>query len=128
MPAATWSARRFICKDVIYKDHMLHAELRKGSAEILILGVLQERERHGYDIARVIEQRSQGAIRFHSATLYPTLYKLEKRRLIAGRWIEKSGERRRRSYRITAAGRAALGEQQNAWSAFFDAMRQVIAR
>ena len=105
---------------------MLKSELRKGSAEVLILGVLQERERHGYDIARAIEERSGGEIVFHSATLYPTLYRLEKRKLITGRWIEKPGERRRRTYRITAAGRAVLGEQETAWNSFFDALRRVI--
>jgi transcriptional regulator len=106
---------------------MLQSELRKGSAEMLVLGVLQDRERHGYEIARVIEERSGGEISFHSATLYPTLYRLEKRKLIAGRWIERAGERRRRCYRITPAGRAVLGEQENAWQTFFEAMRRVIA-
>jgi PadR family transcriptional regulator, regulatory protein PadR len=106
---------------------MLKSELRKGSAEMLVLGVLQERERHGYDIARVIEERSGGQITFHSATLYPTLYRLERRKLITGRWVEKAGERRRRRYRITAAGRTVLGEQETAWHDFFDAIRRVIA-
>ena len=72
---------------------MLESELRKGSAEILVLGVLQAGTRHGYDVARVIEERSGGAITFHSATLYPTLYRLERKGLIKGRWVEKAGER-----------------------------------
>jgi transcriptional regulator len=105
---------------------MLESELRKGSAEILVLGVLQERRRHGYEIARLIEQRSEGAIIFHSATLYPTLYRLERKRLITGRWVEKAGQRRRRFYRITARGRAVLGEQRTAWSRFFDALHRVV--
>ena len=105
---------------------MLASELRKGSAEILVLGVLQERTRHGYDIARLIEERSDGEITFHSATLYPTLYRLERRKLIKGQWVEKAGQRRRRYYRITPAGRAVLGEQRTAWNRFFNALHRVV--
>ena len=106
---------------------MLASELRKGSAELLVLGVLRERSRHGYQIARLIEERSNGEIAFHSATLYPTLYRLERKKLITGRWIERAGQRRRRFYRITAAGKAMLGEQQTAWARFFEALHRVIA-
>ena len=105
---------------------MLASELRKGSAEILVLGVLQERSRHGYEIARLIEARSDGEITFHSATLYPTLYRLERRKLIKGRWVERAGQRRRRYYRITAAGLAVLGEQKTAWTRFFNALHRVV--
>ena len=104
---------------------MLASEVKKGSAEVLILGVLEQRQRHGYDIARQIETLSDGAITFNSATLYPTLYRLEQRRLITGRWVEKPGQRRRRFYRITAAGRAALGEQRNSWQRFVQALTRV---
>jgi transcriptional regulator len=104
---------------------MLASEVRKGSAEVLILGVLERRQRHGYDIARQIEALSDGAIIFNSATLYPTLYRLEQRRLIKGRWVEKPGQRRRRFYRITAAGRAALGEQRSSWQRFVEALTRV---
>jgi transcriptional regulator len=105
---------------------MIESELRKGSAELLLLGVLRDGPRHGYDIARVIEERSGGAIMFHSATLYPTLHRLERKRLITGRWVERVGQRRRRFYRITAAGRAVLGLQRSAWSRFFDALDRVV--
>jgi transcriptional regulator len=104
---------------------MLAAEVKKGSAELLILGVLEERTRHGYEIARLIEARSQGAIVFHSATLYPTLYRLEKRGLIAGRWVEKAGQRRRRFYRITREGRTVLREQRTSWHRFVEALTRV---
>jgi len=104
---------------------MLASELRKGSAELLVLGVLEERSRHGYEIARLIELRSDGEITFHSATLYPTLYRLEKRGLISGKWVEKAGQRRRRYYRITAAGRAVLRDQRTAWHRFVAALNRV---
>ena len=103
---------------------MLESELRKGSAEILVLGVLQERTRHGYEIARVIEDRSGGAITFHSATLYPTLYRLERKGLITGRWVEKAGQRRRRFYKLTPAGRRQLRQQRDAWSTFMLAVQR----
>jgi transcriptional regulator len=104
---------------------MLGSEVRKGSAEVLILGTIEERARHGYEIARLIETRSDGAITFNSATLYPTLRRLEQRKLIVGRWVEKPGQRRRRYYRITPAGRVVLREQRSSWHRFVDALTRV---
>jgi transcriptional regulator len=104
---------------------MLESEVRKGSAEVLILGALEGRARHGYEIARFIESRSGGAITVHSATLYPTLRRLEQRGLVRGRWVENAGERRRRYYRITAAGRDVLREQRSSWREFVQALTRV---
>jgi len=104
---------------------MLDSEVRKGSAEVLILGTLEDGPRHGYDIARLIETRSNGAIVFHTATLYPTLRKLERAGHIAGRWVEAAGQRRRRFYRLTPAGRRVLGEQRASWRRFFAALTHV---
>lgn len=100
-------------------------ELRKGSAETLILALLEERDRHGYEIAKLIDRRSDGALKFHVASLYPTLYRLERRGLIQGRWIEKAGQRRKRFYRLTAEGRKMLAAQRRRWSAFFAALSHV---
>ncbi|MGH9139944.1 MAG: PadR family transcriptional regulator [Vicinamibacterales bacterium] len=100
-------------------------ELRKGSAETLILALLEERDRHGYEIAKLIGERSDGAITFHVASLYPTLYRLERRGLILGRWVEQPGMRRRRFYRVTAAGRKVLEAQRRSWSTFFAALNRV---
>ena len=104
---------------------MLASEVRKGSAEVLILGTIEERARHGYEIAKLIETRSEGEIVFNSATLYPTLARLEERGLVRGRWVEKAGQRRRRYYRITAAGRAVLREQRTSWLRFVAALTRV---
>ena len=76
--------------------NVLERELKRGSSELLILGLLEERDRHGYDLARLIDERSRGAINFHVASLYPTLYRMEDKGLIGGRWVEKAGQRRRR--------------------------------
>src|ERR671935_581102 len=96
----------------------LDREWKKGSAELLLLSLLDARPRHGYEIGKLIEQRSQGALSFHAASLYPLLYRLEKRGWIQGRWIEKAGQRRRRYYRLTPAGANVLASQRDTWREF----------
>lgn len=92
--------------------------LKKGTAELLVLAQLEQRPRHGYEIAQRIEARSKGAVSFNVASLYPILYRLEKRGIISGRWVEKAGQRRRRYYELTAAGRKALAAHRTNWGAF----------
>lgn len=101
-------------------------ELKKGSAELLILSLVESRARHGYDIARLIDQRTKGAITFHAASLYPLLYRLEKRGWIDGRWTERPGERRRRLYRATRLGKTMLAARRGGWEAFVRAINQVV--
>lgn len=103
----------------------LARELKRGSTELLILALLEERDRHGYDLARLIDERSRGEISFYVASLYPTLYRLEDKGLIDGRWVEKAGQRRRRYYRLTTAGRRTLASQRSVWETFFDALNRV---
>jgi PadR family transcriptional regulator, regulatory protein PadR len=103
----------------------LARELKRGSTEVLILALLEERDRHGYDLARLIDERSRGEISFHVASLYPTLYRMEEKDLIEGRWVEKAGQRRRRYYRLTAAGRKVLAEQRTGWRAFVAAINRI---
>ena len=100
-------------------------ELKKGSAELLILSLVEARQRHGYEIGKLIELRSDGALRFSAAALYPLLYRLEKRGWLEGRWIEKTGQRRRRYYRLTPGGRRVLAEQRTTWRAFVAAINRV---
>jgi transcriptional regulator len=106
-------------------EKVLDRELKKGSAEMLMLGLVEHRSRHGYEISQLIESRSGGAVRFRVASLYPLLYRLEKRGWIHGRWVEKAGQRRRRYYRITAAGRKVLAEQRTGWERFVMAIRRI---
>ena len=103
----------------------LERELKRGSTEVLILALLDERQRHGYEISQLIETRSNGAITFHTASLYPTLYRLEEKGLIEGRWVERAGQRRRRYYRLTQAGRRALAKQRSTWDTFFVALDRI---
>jgi transcriptional regulator len=100
-------------------------EMKKGSAELLVLAVLEEAPRHGYEIARQIEMRSRGAIAFHAASLYPMLYRFEKRGLIEGRWVEKAGQRRRRYYRLTREGARFLAAQRSLWQEFIQGINRV---
>jgi len=100
-------------------------ELKKGSAELLILSLIETRPRHGYEISKLIEQRSQGTLRFQVASLYPLLYRLESRGWIQGRWVEKAGQRRRRFYRLTAEGRKVLALQRRGWQQFAEAVRRI---
>ena len=100
-------------------------ELKKGSAELLILSLVEARARHGYEIGKLIEQKSAGTIRFSAAALYPLLYRLETRGWIKGTWIEQPGQRRRRYYKLTPDGRRILGEQRSAWRLFAAAINRI---
>lgn len=100
-------------------------ELKKGSAELLILSLVESQERHGYDIARLIEQQSGGLVTFYAASLYPLLYRLEKRQWIRGRWVAAPGTRRRRVYRITPEGQKVLKAQRSRWRAFARAVNRI---
>lgn len=103
----------------------LDRELKRGSAELLILSLLDARPRHGYDLGKLIETRSGGQLKFHIDSLYPLLYRLEERGWIKGAWVEKPDERRRRFYTITAEGRRVLAQQRKTWEAFVQAVRRV---
>jgi PadR family transcriptional regulator, regulatory protein PadR len=100
-------------------------EAKKGAAELVVLSLLEDEPRHGYELAKLIEDRSSGALTFNFASLYATLYKLEERKWIHGRWVEKPGQRRRRYYRITAQGREVLAAQRREWRQFFELIRDV---
>jgi len=103
----------------------LDRELKKGSAELLILSLLEARPRHGYELSKLIEARSGGVVSFRVASLYPLLYRLEKRGWIRGRWLEEAGRRRRRYYRLTAAGTSVLKAQRGTWREFVAAINRI---
>jgi transcriptional regulator len=107
------------------KSRMLDRELKKGSAELLILSLVEDQPRHGYDLSKLIELRSGGVLKFRVASLYPLLYRLEKRGWIQGRWVEKAGQRRRRYYRLTPAGGAVLESQRSTWREFVAAINRI---
>src|SRR4029079_2224008 len=99
-----------------YTSGPMDRELKKGSAELLVLSLVEGRARHGYEIGKLIEARSRGALRYNIASLYPLLYRLEKRAWIKGQWVEKAGQRRRRYYRLTPAGRRVPAAHRRVWA------------
>jgi transcriptional regulator len=106
-------------------DAILDRELKKGSAELIILSIVEPRPRHGYEISKLIESRSAGRLTFHLASLYPMLYRLEERGWLQGKWIEKAGQRRRRYYSLTGEGRRVLARQRRTWKIFVRSMRLI---
>src|SRR5918997_5076518 len=105
---------------------MRPTDLKKGSAELLILSLLEKEPRHGYDLCKLIEARSNGAVLFKVASLYPLLYRLERRGWIQGRWVEKAGQRRRRYYKLTAEGKKVLAAQRGIWREFVEAINRIV--
>lgn len=110
---------------MLHIQSILDRELKKGSAELLILSLVEVRPRHGYEISKLIEARSDGVLRFNVASLYPLLYRLEKRGWILGRWVEKAGQRRRRYYKLTREGRKVLAAQRSGWEEFVAAINRI---
>jgi DNA-binding PadR family transcriptional regulator len=106
-------------------DRSSFDEAKRGSAELLILALVEHVSLHGYEIGRQIELRSDGTLTFTLAALYATLYRMEARRWISGRWVEKAGQRRRRHYRITETGRKVLAEQREDWARLINVLGQV---
>jgi PadR family transcriptional regulator, regulatory protein PadR len=100
--------------------------LQKTSAEMVVLALLEQRERHGYELAKLIESRSEGKLDFHVASLYPMLYRLEAKRWVQGRWVERPNERRKRFYKITTQGKKVLALQRRSWQEFFEALDRVV--
>jgi PadR family transcriptional regulator PadR len=104
---------------------VLDRELKKGSAELLIMSLVEARPRHGYEISKLIESRSDGVLKFNVASLYPLLYRLERRGWILGKWVEKEGQRRRRYYKLTADGKKVLAAQRHTWREFVEAINRI---
>ena len=101
-------------------------EWKKGSAEMLILSLLEQQPRHGYDLCKLIEARSGGALRYHVTTLYPLLYRLEEQGIVQGKWVEHPERRRRRYYNLTAEGRKLLARQRQSWQEFVAAIGRIM--
>ena len=100
-------------------------DIQKGSAEMIVLALLDGRARHGYELAKLIEAQSENKLQFHVASLYPLLYRLERKKLVEGKWVEKAGERRRRFYKLTPVGRRALADQRRTWREFVEALNRL---
>ena len=104
---------------------MKSQDLQRDSAEMILLALLEQRSRHGYELAKMIENKSRSALQFHVASIYPMLYRLERKGMVEGRWVERASERCRRFYRLTPRGRRALAGHRRAWREFVDALNRI---
>ena len=100
-------------------------ELQRGSAEMILLALLEAHPRHGYELAKLVESKSDMILQFQVASIYPMLYRLERKGLVQGTWVEKPNERRRRYYRLTRAGKRALADQRKTWREFVEALNRL---
>lgn len=100
-------------------------ELQRGSAEMILMSLLEARARHGYELAKLVEIQSDMLLQFQVASIYPMLYRLEKKGLVEGKWVEKPNERRKRYYKLTRAGRQALADQRRTWKEFVHALNRI---
>jgi PadR family transcriptional regulator, regulatory protein PadR len=105
-------------------DIAIH-DLQRNSAEMILLALLEARQRHGYELAKLVESQSDQLLQFHVASIYPILYRLERKGMVEGRWVEKANERRRRFYRLTPLGRRALADQRRTWREFVKVLHRV---
>jgi DNA-binding PadR family transcriptional regulator len=105
----------------------MRGEILKGHLELLVLTALRRGPGHGYRIIREIGVRSDGEFELHEGTIYPVLHRLERGGYITSSWSEVGG-RKRRVYRLSRKGRAALTEQERDWQRFERAMNLVLAR
>jgi transcriptional regulator len=104
---------------------MIGTGIKRGTAELAVLSVLEGGEMHGYEMARRIEQQTKGALRFTLASLYPMLYRMEHRGWIRGAWETSSNGRRKRCYRLTPAGRKKLSPLRREWAELFRALQRL---
>ncbi|HEY6127850.1 MAG TPA: PadR family transcriptional regulator [Candidatus Acidoferrum sp.] len=104
---------------------MIASGIKRGTAELAVLSVLENGALHGYEIARRIEQQTRGSLRFTLAALYPMLYRLEKQKWIRGAWETSANGRRRRCYRLTPQGKKKIQPLRAAWSELFSALRRL---
>jgi PadR family transcriptional regulator PadR len=100
----------------------IQPKIARGSAELAILALLEEQPLYGFEIAKRIEERSGGSLRFTMASLYPMLYELEKRGQVKAQWEANPAGRDRRYYSLTAAGRKEIAPLRREWKSFFVAL------
>jgi transcriptional regulator len=102
------------------------SELLRGTLDLLVLRTLEAGPRHGYGIARWIEQATGDAVRVEEGSLYPALYRMERKRWILAEWGMSELGRRARFYRLTVAGREHLERETRVWARFNEAVRGVL--
>ena len=103
-----------------------HTDALRGSLDLLVLNTLSLEPMHGWGISQRVQQTSAGVLEVNQGSLYPALQRLEKDGLITSDWGTTDNNRRARYYRITAAGRRALGAELESWRRFSAALEAVL--
>jgi transcriptional regulator len=103
----------------------IDTKIKRGSGELAILALLEQEPLHGYEISKRIAQQSGGLLRFNLASLYPLLYRMEKRGWVKGKWEEAKSGRKRRLYHLTRAGKKQLAPLRAEWGSFFQALDRI---
>jgi transcriptional regulator len=100
-------------------------KLLSGTVEMMILEVISAAESYGYQITQRVLNRSDGRFELKEGSLYPALHRLERQKLVAARWSEHDG-RRRKYYRLTALGKKSLSQKRSDWEAFSASVNSVL--
>lgn len=104
----------------------INKELMKGSTSILILSLLLREDMYGYQITQTIRRDSGDVFDLKEGTLYPMLHSLENENAVESYWQDAPGGKKRKYYRITAAGKALLAEKKSEWDIYKNAVSKVI--
>ena len=103
----------------------LDPKVKQGSSEVIILSLLSERDMHGYEIGKQVEELSGGILRFELASLYPVLYRMLNKGWLEAYWEKSAAGRKRRYYKLTREGRRQLAPLRKSWQQFFGALNRV---
>ncbi len=103
----------------------IDARIKRGSGKLAILALLDQEPMHGYEISKRISQATGGVLQFNLASLYPLLYRMEKRDWVRGKWEEAPSGRKRRYYHLTPKGKRQLAPLRREWSLFFQALHNL---
>jgi transcriptional regulator len=103
----------------------IDTKIKRGSGELAILALLDQESLHGYEISKRIAQTTGGVLQFNLASLYPLLYRLEKRGWVKGKWEEAPSGRQRRYYHLTRNGKKQLAPLRAEWGLFFQALHRI---
>jgi transcriptional regulator len=103
----------------------LNSRVKQGSSELIILALLSQRDMHGYEIGKQIDELSNGVLRFEMASLYIALYRMLRKGWVQAYWETSPAGRRRRYYRLTKSGRLKLTPLRRSWQEFFGALNRI---
>lgn len=104
----------------------INKELLKGTTTLLILQLLSEGDKYGYEMTKELERRSEALFQLKEGTLYPILHALENEDMIEAYWEETSSARKRKYYRITNKGRKGLEDKKEEWHLYSEGVKRVI--